>query len=71
MCDYAMILHNINCIITQKMITGILIALDKSGVTLLQWKVIITTLYQLMLLSWYQKNCPIIGKHVGIKVVTQ
>ena len=34
------------------------------------WWVIIATLNQLMLQSWYQKNCPITGEHVGIIFVT-
>ena len=34
------------------------------------WWVIITTLYQLMLQSWYQETAQIIGEHVGIIFVT-
>ena len=34
------------------------------------WWVIITSLYQLMLQSWYQ-NCPIIAEHVGIVFTTR
>ena len=35
------------------------------------WWVIITTLDQFMLQSWYRKNCPISGKHVSIIFLTQ
>ena len=35
------------------------------------WCVIITTLSQLILQLWYQKNCPITGEHVSIIFVTQ
>ena len=35
------------------------------------WCVIITSLYQLMPQSWYQKKCPIFGEYIGIIFVTQ
>ena len=35
------------------------------------WWIIKTTLYRLMPKSLYQKNSPIIGKHVAVKFVVQ
>ena len=44
--------------------------LNTASSTYIGW-VVITTLYHLMLQSWYQKHCSIIGEHVVIMFLTQ